>query len=126
MSDGSGRRTHGRRQRDRGIRAAGEALSHRERKAALQVVKILEQVGITLGEPYSSALKGTKHHLRELRPKRGASPLRIIYAFDPKREALLLLGGDKGDDKRFYERAIPRAEQLWEAHIEDLKKESER
>ncbi len=97
-----------------------------EQKAVLQVVKILEQVGIALGEPYTSALKGTKHPLRELRPKRGASPLPIIYAFDPKREALLLIGGDKGNDKRFYERAIPRAEQLWEAHLEHLDKEDER
>jgi len=52
--------------------------------------------------------------------------LRVIYAFDPNREALLLLGGDKGDDKRFYERAIPRAEQTWEAHLEDLEKDGER
>jgi hypothetical protein len=101
-------------------------LSHRDQKAVLQVVKILEQVGIALGEPYSSALKGTNYPLRELRPKRGASPLRIIYAFDPEREALLLIGGDKGHDKRFYERAIPRAEQLWEAHLKHLEKEGER
>src|SRR5512133_3279724 len=67
-----------------------EGLTHREQKAVLHGVKILEQVGVALGEPYSSALKGTKHALRELRPKRGASPLRIIYAFDPQREALLL------------------------------------
>jgi hypothetical protein len=39
---------------------------------------------------------------------------------------LLLLGGDKGNDKRFYERAIPRAEQLWEAHLGELGKEGER
>jgi hypothetical protein len=83
-------------------------------------------VGIALGEPYSSALKGTKHPLRKLRPKRGASPLRIIYAFDPEREALLLIGGEKGNDKRFYERAIPKAERLWEAHLEQLEKEGER
>ncbi|ABC83302.1 type II toxin-antitoxin system RelE/ParE family toxin [Anaeromyxobacter dehalogenans] len=92
----------------------------------LQGVKILEQVGITLGEPYSSALKGTRHPLRELRPKRGASPLRIIYAFDPKREALLLIGGDKGNDKRFYERTIPKAERLWDAHLQHLEKEGNR
>jgi hypothetical protein len=61
-----------------------------------------------------------------LRPKRGASPLRIIYAFDPRREALLLLGGDKGDDKRFYERAIARAEHLWEAHLAKIEKEGKR
>jgi hypothetical protein len=103
-----------------------EALSHREQKSVLQVVKILEQVGIALGEPYSSALEGANYPLRELRPKRGRSPLRIIYAFDPKREALLLLGGDKGADKRFYERALPRAERLWEEHLEDLEREGQR
>ncbi|HSN91132.1 MAG TPA: type II toxin-antitoxin system RelE/ParE family toxin [Anaeromyxobacteraceae bacterium] len=103
-----------------------ESLSRREQKAVLQVVKILEQAGIALGEPYSSALKGTKHPFRELRPKRGASPLRIIYAFDPRREALLLLGGDKGGDKRFYERAILEAEQLWVAHLEDLERGGKR
>ena len=101
-------------------------LNHREQKAVLQVVKLLQAAGVGLGEPYSSALKGSRHPLRELRPKRGASPLRVIYAFDPKREALLLLGGDKGDDKRFYERAIPRAEQLWEAHLAEIEKGSKR
>ncbi len=102
------------------------ALSHREQKSVLQVVKILEQVGIALGEPYSSALEGTRYPLRELRPKRGRSPLRIVYAFDPKREALLLLGGDKGTEKRFYARAIPRAEQIWEEHLKDVAKEGKR
>jgi hypothetical protein len=50
----------------------------------------------------------------------------VIYGFDSRREALLLLGGDKGADKRFYERAIPRAERLWEEHLEDLAKEGQR
>ena len=50
----------------------------------------------------------------------------MIYAFDPKREAVLLLGGDRGDDKRFYERAIPRAEQIWEAPRKNLEKEGKR
>ncbi len=103
-----------------------EALSHREQKSVLQVVKILEQAGVALGEPYSSALEGTKYPLRELRPKRGKSPLRIVYAFDPRREALLLLGGDKGADKRFYERAIAKAEQLWDEHLQDITKEGKR
>ena len=52
--------------------------------------------------------------------------MRVIYAFDPRREALLLLGGDKGADKRLYERAIPRAEQLWEEHLQDVAKEGKR
>ncbi|HET9553941.1 MAG TPA: type II toxin-antitoxin system RelE/ParE family toxin [Anaeromyxobacteraceae bacterium] len=46
------------------------ALDHRDQKALLQVVKLLQAAGIGLGEPYSSALKGTRHPLRELRPGR--------------------------------------------------------
>ncbi len=70
--------------------------------------------------PHCSALEGSRYPLRELRPKRGDSPLRPIYGFDPKREALLLLGGDKSDDKRFYERITPKVERLWEDHLADL------
>ncbi len=52
----------------------------------------------------------------------------LIFAVpvDVRREALLLIGGDKRNDKRFYERAIPWAEQLWEAHVKHLEKEGER
>lgn len=95
-------------------------LSHREQLSVLQAVKLLEAAGVALGAPWSSALEGTRFPLRELRPRRGASPLRVVYAFDPRREALLLLGGDKGADKRFYLRAIARAEHLWQAHLAAL------
>jgi hypothetical protein len=94
-----------------------EGLSRSEKLAVLHAVKLLELAGVALGAPHSSALRGTRHPLRELRPKQGASPLRIVYAFDPRREALLLLGGDKGRDRRLYARLIPAAEALWEAHL---------
>jgi hypothetical protein len=92
----------------------------REREQVLHVVKLLEIMGLQLPYPYSSALEGSRYPLRELRPKRGDSPLRVVYGFDPKREALLLLGGDKGDDKRLYEHIIPKAERLWKDHLADL------
>jgi hypothetical protein len=56
---------------------------------------------------------------RELRPRRGASPLRPVYAFDPRRQAVLLTGGDKGADKAMYDRIIPRAEAIWEQYLRE-------
>jgi hypothetical protein len=92
----------------------------RERREVLRVVTLLEQLGVQLPFPHSSALEGSRYPLRELRPKRGDSPLRPIYAFDPRRDAVLLLGGDKSNSKRFYERIIPKVERLWEDHLADL------
>lgn len=47
----------------------------------------------------------------------GRSPLRVIYAFDPRRQAVLLIGGDKSGSKTFYERTIPKAEVIWEQYL---------
>jgi hypothetical protein len=62
-----------------------------------QAVAALREEGPALGRPLVDRLKGTKiHHLKELRPgSRGRSEIRIIFAFDPSRSALLLLGGDR-------------------------------
>lgn len=80
----------------------------------------LEQAGVRLGHPYSSAIKGTKVAMRELRVQSGGRPFRIFYAFDPKRDAVLLLGGDKTGDERFYERLLPQAERIWAQYLEEL------
>jgi hypothetical protein len=81
-----------------------------------QAVAALREEGPALGRPLVDRLKGTKvHHLKELRPgSPGRSEIRIIFAFDPGRSALLLLGGDKaGNWQRWYRRNIPIAEQLY-------------
>src|SRR5690606_9419452 len=81
-----------------------------------QAVAALREEGPTLGRPLVDRLKGScLHHLKELRPgSRGRSEIRIIYAFDPTRSALLLLGGDKaGNWERWYKENIPLAEQLY-------------
>lgn len=80
-----------------------------------QAVAALREEGPTLGRPLVDRLKGTRiHHLKELRPgSRGRSEIRIIFAFDPARSALLLLGGDKaGNWQRWYRANIPLAEQF--------------
>jgi hypothetical protein len=81
-----------------------------------QAVAALREEGPSLGRPLVDRIKGSKiHHLKELRPgSAGRSEIRVIFAFDPTRSALLLLGGDKaGNWQRWYRDNIPVAEQLY-------------
>ena len=81
-----------------------------------QAVAALREEGPALGRPLVDRLKSsTIHHLKELRPgSRGRSEIRIIFAFDPDRSAMLLLGGDKaGNWQRWYRDNIPIAERLY-------------
>lgn len=94
-----------------------KSLDVHDRDSVEYVVELLEDTGIGLGFPYSSAIKECKHALRELRPKQGRSPLRVIYAFDPKRDAVLIIGGDKSDDQKFYERIIGKSERIFEQYL---------
>ena len=84
---------------------------------------LLEYRGHSLGFPYSSDIKGSRFAIRELRIQSSGHPIRVLYAFDPVRSALLLLGGDKTGNERSYEENVPRAEQLFEEHLEELKQE---
>jgi hypothetical protein len=61
--------------------------------------------------------------MKELRTQHQGRPLRTFFAFDPRRCAILLIGGDKSGDKRFYERMIPLADRLYDEHLEALRKE---
>ncbi|HEX2223903.1 MAG TPA: type II toxin-antitoxin system RelE/ParE family toxin [Thermoanaerobaculia bacterium] len=92
-------------------------LSGADARAVVRGVGLLEAKGLALGYPYSSALQGSRHAFRELRIQSGGRPLRILYAFDPKRQAVLILGGDKTGDNRFYLWAIPKAEAIWERYL---------
>jgi hypothetical protein len=86
-----------------------------------QAVAALREEGPALGRPLVDRLKGSKiHHLKELRPgSRGRSEIRIIFAFDHTRSALLLLGGDKaGNWQRWYRDNIPLAEQLYSEYTD--------
>jgi hypothetical protein len=53
----------------------------------------------------------------------GGKPLRVFDAFDPRRMAILLIGGDKTSDRRFYEQMIPIADALYDQHLAELEKE---
>ena len=61
--------------------------------------------------------------MRELRIQHDGRPMRVLYAFDPRRTAILLIGGDKTGDDRWYETYIPVADRLYAAHLDQLRKE---
>ena len=62
----------------------------------------------------------TVKNLKELRVQHKGKPYRVLFAFDPKRQAVMLCGGDKTGDKRFYDKMIPIAEREFIAHLEKL------
>ena len=87
-------------------------------------VGLLMEFGPNLPFPHSSGIENSRHrHMRELRVQSGGHPIRIFYAFDPRRSAILLIGGDKTGDDRFYERMIPVADRLYDVHLAELRKE---
>lgn len=80
--------------------------------------------GSNLRFPHSSDVKGSRFgNMRELRTQHRGKPLRTLYAFDPRRCAILLRGGDKTGDNRWYEMNVPKADAIYEEHLKTLKKE---
>lgn len=87
-------------------------------------VALLETLGPRLGRPHVDTVKGSRHsQMKELRVQQAGTPLRIFFAFDPRRNAVLLIGGDKTGDKRFYQRLIPKADRLYDEHLAKLREE---
>jgi hypothetical protein len=100
-----------------------EALPLAEQESVFRAVTLLEELGTTLGFPYSSAIQRSRYPLRELRVQHQGRPFRVFYVFDPERQAVLLLGGDKSGKARFYEQFVPRAEALWEQYLRERTEE---
>jgi hypothetical protein len=91
--------------------------------AALQ---ILAEVGPGLGRPLVDTIVGSRHkNMKELRPgSSGRSEVRILFAFDPQRHAIMLLAGDKqGRWDKWYRTNVPIADDRYDEHLEKLKKE---
>ena len=101
-----------------------DGFSGEEQESVDASVQLLEARGPNLRFPHSSGVKGSKHsHMRELRTQHDGRPFRTLYAFDPRRHVILLLGGDKTGDKRWYEVNVPIADRLYDAHLEELTRE---
>ena len=99
-------------------------LSEDEQVSIAASVQLLESRGPSLGYPHSSGVNASKHgHMRELRTQHGGHPFRTLYAFDPHRKAILLIGGDKTGNDRWYEVHVPIADRLYDEHLEQLRTE---
>ena len=100
------------------------SLSEHEQISVAASVMLLEERGPSLGFPHCSGINASKHgHMRELRTQHDGRPLRTLYAFDPRRNAILLIGGDKTGDKRWYDIYVPIADRLYDEHLLQLQKE---
>lgn len=96
-----------------------EALGEDMQADVFEAVEWLKRLGVALGYPRSSQIRGSRYALRELRIQSHGDPLRVFYAFDPGRQAVLLIGASKVGDDRFYRIYVPQAERLWETYLEE-------
>lgn len=100
------------------------SLSEPEQDDIAAMVGLLEEKGTSLTFPYSSGVESSRHsHMRELRIQHEGDPYRILYAFDPRRLAILLIGGEKTGDDRWYDKYVPIADKIYDNHLEALRKE---
>lgn len=92
-----------------------------EKKRVIFSVEELERAGPTLGRPLVDTVKGSRFlNMKELRP---TQTIRIFFAFDPRRMAVLLIGGDKaGQTKRFYRQMVAMADKIYDGHLRRITK----
>lgn len=112
---------------DRWFSVLGETPEGRQAQIEIDAaVRVLREVGPTLGRPLVDTLGGSTHaNLKELRARAGGMVIRIAFAFDPLKRAIFLVGGDKGgvSQQRFYKGLIARAAKLYDDHLKSVAKE---
>jgi hypothetical protein len=102
------------------------ALTDQQRGAVAARVSLLEDSRPALGRPVVDSIKASRHHnMKELRCSKDGT-LRVLFCFDPLRQAVLLLGGDKSVESAWntwYLAAIAHADDLFDAYLTELKNE---
>jgi len=99
------------------------SLAEEEQVEIAAKVELLEEHGPTLPRPHADVITSSRHaNMKELRGKVDERYLRVLYAFDPRRTALLLIGGDKTGDSKWYEKFVPIADDLFDRHLKELSK----
>jgi hypothetical protein len=92
-----------------------------ERSSIATGVGMLEVYGPELGRPHVDTLRGSVfRNIKELRVQHQGRPYRVLFAFDPRRSAYLILGGDKTGDKNWYIDAIRRADAIYTQHLREI------
>lgn len=98
-----------------------ESLAEEECGSVNDVVEALAELGPALGRPQVDTLRGSRYpNMKELRVQHQGRPYRILFAFDPRRCAYRILGGDKTGDARWYEDAIRRADLIYAQHLKEI------
>jgi hypothetical protein len=101
-----------------------DQLRQRVQDSIDRAVGLLEREGPALGRPRADGVKASRHlNMKELRIQSAGKPYRVFFAFDPRRSAILPIGGCKAGDKRFYDRLIPIADDLYDEYLRELRKE---
>lgn len=101
-------------------------LTEAQQEALTQRVDLLVDQGPALRRPTVGEIKGSKYdpQMKELICEAEGASLRVLFMFDPRRCAILLMGGDKsGEWKRWYSGAIAEADRLYDEHLDELRKE---
>jgi hypothetical protein len=103
------------------------SLSIEEQKEINAKVTLLAEYGPILPRPHSDVIVTSKHaNMKELRGKVEERHLRVLYAFDPRRTAMLLIGGDKTDNPKWYEEMVPVADEIFDEHLKAIEEESQK
>jgi hypothetical protein len=98
-----------------------DGLDEELRIAILAHVVLLRRRGPQLGRPYVDTVQGSAFtNMKELRVQHRGDPWRILFAFDSNRTAILLVGGNKRGDKRWYKKFMPIADERYRRHLEGL------
>lgn len=101
-----------------------ENLTVEEQAPIYERVALLERVGSDLKRPFVGEIQGSAYAMKELIIAAGRASFRILFVFDPRRSAVLLLGGDKsGEWNRWYRQAVPKADRLYEDYLAELRNE---
>ena len=101
-----------------------DSLSANEQEEINAKVDLLEERGPTLSRPHADVVVTSRHaNMKELRGKVDERQLRVLFAFDPRRVALLLIGGDKTGNPRWYEEFVPIADDLFDRHLQEVEQE---
>jgi len=97
------------------------SLTVEEQDSVDSLVLMLADAGPALTRPYADTIRGSQFpNMRELRIQHQGRPYRVLYAFDPHRIGLLLIGGDKTGNLRWYQEFVPKADALYTQHLREL------
>jgi hypothetical protein len=103
------------------------SLSEEEQEDVRSSVKVLQQRGPSLGRPHVDSVAGSRYpNMKELRTQHAGRPYRTLFAFDPRRVAILLIGGDKTGNNRWYDEFVPLADKIYDAHLKEIAEEGNR